>query len=313
VLQQLLQSIVDTCGLQCPGAQLGCSSARPRRDAGCRGQGPRKTVQRARQGIRIRGRACCRPPKHAAGRAWPWRRPRSKHAQQHVGPAPGEDPWHRSVLLHQHHARARRWPHRIIMHKLMHLGPIPLTFSMHEHVLRNAGRHRWLRATSYMTLLNARGTGSPHKPQVQELMAAAGFKLRPGSTVVGSLMVAAGKAGQGASVQVSPRGLTTREQIRVDRPALLKGARAVDGLGAPARRHVRGGGRVLPPQLSAGWQLRVSNGVGAVPQALWDEALAGNEGRCPNLKLLHAYMHACNLSGQVADLLLLSADKACFD
>lgn len=57
----------------------------------------------------------------------------------------------------------------------------------------------------------------------------------------------------------------------------------------------------------AGRSLRVGNGIGAVLQALWDEALAGNEGRCPNLDLLHAYMHACNLSGQVTNLLLLSA------
>ena len=70
---------------------------------------------------------------------------------------------------------------------------------------------------------------------------------------------------------------------------------------------------MLPLQMLAGWQLAVGNGVRAVLQALWDEALAGNEGRCPNLKLLHAYMHACNLSGQVANFLLLSADKASSD
>ena len=92
-----------------------------------------------------------------------------------------------------------------MIRKLMHLAPIHRR-SNHKYVMHNAGRHCWLHVTCYMTLSTARGTGLPLKPQVQELMATAGFKLRPGSSVVGSLMVAAGKAGQGASVQVSLRG-----------------------------------------------------------------------------------------------------------
>ena len=61
--------------------------------------------------------------------------------------------------------------------------------------------------------------------QVLEVMAAAGFPLRPGSVVVGSLMIAAGKAGQGASVQVgpSPEMPVTHKQMRVGCPALAKG------------------------------------------------------------------------------------------
>ena len=40
-------------------------------------------------------------------------------------------------------------------------------------------------------------------------------------------------------------------------------------------------------------------GQGAAVQALWTDVLALDDGACPSLDLLHAFMHACNCCCQV--------------